>query len=1073
MTDPYLRFPHLHDDLLAFVAADDVWLAPVDGGRAWRLTDEHAPAVNPRFSPDGAHIAWAAARGQGREVFATPVEGGPISQLTFWGHTTTTVVGWTDDGRVLVPSAGGESMLRDRWLKAVDLDGAVERLPYGPALALARGNGGTVVGSVWYREPAHWKRYRGGTAGQLWIDRGGTGEYERLLAELTAGLAWPMWLEGRLAFVSDHEGVGNLYSVTADGTDIRAHTHHEADQGYVRNATSDGRRVVYHSLGDVYVMDDLGAEPRRIPIRLGGTLSARDVRPLVAEEELKSARPTHDGSGAVVQLRGQVFSLTVREGPARALGASPGVRARDAQPLGRTNLAVFVTDADGEDALEVAATDGSDEPRRLAGGELGRVLSLQGSPLGDRLAAVSHDGRVLVIDAESGQVDQIGHGPHGEPTGLAFSPDGRWLAWAQPLSPQRSQLHLADLRADSGARGDTAVTAGRFADYSPAFSPDGQYLCFLSNRTFDPVYDRVVFQLGFPTGTRPYLIPLLAQTPAPFGPSVEGWPLQHPKTDDRPPEQPAEAPAPAPGPPPPVEIDLDGFEERLVALPVPAGDYEHLSAVDGGLLWLHSPVHGVLGADRIKPDDPPPKTALERFDLEGRRLEVLREQVDGYEPTLDGLHVLVREDRKVLALPADRKLPPDDPAHVEVDLSRIRLQLHPVAEWTQMFDEAVRLMRDHFWREDMGGVDWDGAARRYRPLVERLAGRDDLIDVLWETYAELGTSHAYVLAPTHPPPPEDTQGLLGVDMRVDTEGTCRIVGILPGESSDPSARSPLRAAGVGAGEGDAIIEVSGRPIGSSRELSASLVGTAGKPTELTLQPADAGSPRRRVVVVPLADEDPLRYQAWVADRRQYVRQRTNGRIGYLHLPDMMGPGWAQLHRDLSLATSCEGIVVDTRFNRGGHVSQLVIERLGRRVHAYSVARHAGSDTYPDNAPRGPLVFVANEWSGSDGDIVNAMAQEMGIGPVIGVRTWGGVVGIDGRFQLVDGTDVTQPRYAHWIQNREWSVENYGVDPDIEVPMTPADHAAGRDPQLDRAVDEVLARLEQQPASVPPEIPPLP
>ncbi|MDQ3738239.1 MAG: peptidase S41, partial [Actinomycetota bacterium] len=614
MTDPYLRFPHLHDDLLAFVAADDVWLAPVEGGRAWRLTDEHAPAVNPRFSPDGAYVAWAAARGQGREVFVTPVDGGPMTQLTYWGHATTAVVGWTEEGRVLVSSAGGESVLRDLWLKAIDLDGAVERLPYGPASALALGDDGTiVVGSAWNREPAHWKRYRGGTAPQLWIDRGGTGEYERLLPRLTAGLAWPMWLEGRVAFVSDHDGVGNLFSVAPDGTELRAHTHHDADRGYVRNAASDGHRIVYHALGYVYVMDDLDAEPRRVPVRLGGTLSARDVRSLVAEEELTSARPTHDGAGAVAQLRGQIHYVTVREGPARALGASPGVRVRDSQPLGRTALAVFVTDAEGEDALEVTAIDGTSESRRLAGGNLGRVLSLQGSPAGDRVAAVSHDGRVLVIDVETGQVDQVGLGPRGEPKGLAFSPDGRWLAWSQPIGWQRSQLHLADLAADAGTRPDTAVTSGRFADFSPAFSPDGQYLHFLSNRTFDPVYDRVVFQLGFPTGTRPYLIALLAETPAPFGPSVDGWPLHHPKTDDHLPGGLAEGPSPAPGPPPPVEIDLEGFEERLVAFPVPAGDYEHLSTVEGGLLWLHAPVHGVLGADRAKPDDPPPKPALERF----------------------------------------------------------------------------------------------------------------------------------------------------------------------------------------------------------------------------------------------------------------------------------------------------------------------------------------------------------------------------------------------------------------------------------------------------------------------------
>ena len=313
MTAPYLRYPHLSGDLLTFVAADDVWLAPVDGGRAWRLTDEHAPANNPRLSPTATHVAWAAARGRGRgrEVFCTAVDGGSITQLTFWGSPQTNVLGWTEDGRILVSSAAGEHQIRDWWLKAIDLDGHVERLAYGPASGLARGADGTVVvGSAWAREPAYWKRYRGGTAPQLWIDRAASGRYERLLPDLDAGLAWPMWLDGRIAFVSDHDGVGNVWSVDADGGDLRAHTHHGSDDGYVRTASTDGTRITYHALGDVFVMDTLETEPHRVPISLGGALAGRDARRLVTDQELASARPTHDGAGVVAQVRGQAFHLT-------------------------------------------------------------------------------------------------------------------------------------------------------------------------------------------------------------------------------------------------------------------------------------------------------------------------------------------------------------------------------------------------------------------------------------------------------------------------------------------------------------------------------------------------------------------------------------------------------------------------------------------------------------------------------------------------------------------------------------------------------------------------------------------
>jgi tricorn protease len=376
-------------------------------------------------------------------------------------------------------------------------------------------------------------------------------------------------------------------------------------------------------------------------------------------------------------------------------------------------------------------------------------------------------------------------------------------------------------------------------------------------------------------------------------------------------------------------------------------------------------------------------------------------------------------------------------------------------------------MRDHYWREDMDGVDWDAVVERWRPVVEMVSSHDDLVDLLWETVAELNTSHAYVV-PTEPPGDQKRRlGLLGADLSPQ-EGGWRIDRILPGESSDPAARSPLRGPGVDAHEGDLIVAVDGmsvdREIGPARHL----IGAANKPIELTLR---RDGEDRRVVVVPIDDEEVLRYQDWVRSRREYVSRRSDGRLGYVHVPDMMSTGWAQLHRDWRHAAEREGVIVDVRYNRGGHTSQLVLARLSKKLVGWTVARHYSSaGSYPVSAPRGPVVLVANEYSGSDGDIINAASQAVGLDGVVGRRTWGGVVGIDGRFTLVDGTSVTQPRYAFWLEGKDWGVENHGVEPDIEVVHSPADFFSDDDPQLDRAMEEALNLLESRPALTPPSMP---
>ncbi|WP_371529241.1 S41 family peptidase [Streptomyces sp. NBC_01283] len=1067
----YLRFPHLRDELVAFTAEDDVWVAPLEGGRAWRVSADNMPVNHPRISPDGTTVAWTSTRDGAPEVHVAPVDGGSSKRLTYWGSSRTSVRGWTPEGQVLAISTSGQASLRRSWARAVPLDGGpADTLPYGIVGDVAHGpHDGQVLllSAPMGREAAWWKRYRGGTAGKLWIrrgdtdDEGGDARFVRVHEELDGNIEYPLWVGERIAFLSDHEGVGAVYSSLPDGSDLRRHTN--VDGFYARHAATDGTRVVYASAGELWLLDDLvDAEPRRVDVRLGGQRTDLQPYPVTAARWFGAATPDHTGRGSAVSVRGGVHWVTHREGPARALAAEHGVRAR----LPRTfrvdgeEHVVWVTDAEGDDALQFAPATGlapGATPRRIAAGQLGRVLGLAMAPDGSRAAVASHDGRVLLVERESGEVREVDRGEHGDATGLVFSPDSAWLAWSHPGPSPLRQLKLANT-ADLSV---SEATPLRFRDYAPAFTLDGKHLAFLSARAFDPVYDEHVFDLAFVGGSRPHLITLAATTPSPFGPQRHGRPFEAPDKDETPDSEGS----------PVTRIDLDGLADRIVPFPVEAARYSTLRAAKDGVLWLRHPVRGVLGASRATPSDPDPRTELERYDLVQQRIEELASDADHFAVSGDGKRVLLWADGKLKVVPSDRRASGDESSdsNITVDLTRVRQTVDPAAEWRQMYDEAGRLMRDNFWRPDLGGVDWDGVLDRYRPVLDRVATHDDLVDLLWEVAGELGTSHAYVMGGGAWGSAAVRQGLLGADLSRGADGAWRIDRILPSETSDPAARSPLAAPGVAVRAGDVLLAVAGRPVDPVTGPGPLLVGTAGKPVELTISPSGGGDPRH-AVVIPVDDEEPLRYHAWVVDRRAYVHERSGGRLGYLHVPDMQAPGWAQIHRDLRVEVARDGLVVDVRENRGGHTSQLVVEKLARKIVGWDLPRGAQPYSYPADAPRGPVVVVANEFSGSDGDIVNAAIKALGIGPVVGTRTWGGVIGIDSRYRLVDGTLVTQPKYAFWLEGYGWGVENYGVDPDVEVVTTPEDYASGRDPQLDEAIRLALASLDTTPPKTAPELP---
>jgi tricorn protease len=1048
----YLRYPHVHGDLLTFSTDDDIYLAPVTGGRAWRLSDDGAPVGYPRFSRDGTRIAWISHRDGSPEVYTASTEpGGQPVRRTYWGDSRTRTVGWTTTGEVLAVSAAGQHS--QKYPRAFAIGAAHIELPFGQVDDLAIEETATVLltGAV-AKEPAYWKRYRGGRAGKLWVRAADAAGFSRILPEHTAQLGSPMVIDGRLFFLSDHEGTANIYSAALDGTELRKHTEH--DGYYARNPATDGTRIVYHVAGDIWIIDSPDAEPRRLDLVLTAPASARAPRLISAADHLGDLDCDKTGQASAVEVQGTVHWLTHRDGPARALTVE--LRARLPRVLG--DRVVWVTDAGGADALEIGSPDGDADIVRLAEGDIGSVTGLAAAPDGSAVAVATTDGKLLTVNAATGQVNVVATNDNGQPSGLAWSPDAALLAWSHPehggdpVSLRR--IRIARIEPGGGVGEITDVTDGRFSDTAPVFTPDGLYLAFLSCRTFDPVYDVHAFDLSFPYGTRPYLVTLAASTPSPFGPLSGGRPLKDPAD-----KQDTERTV--------ATLDAAGISSRVIAVPVAEARYSSLRAVSGGLAWLRAPVAGVLGDGAADPDGRRPRACLERFGLRKRELTVVVDELDWFTVSGDGLRLVVRDGDELTVLPSGKQ--PDDAVdEITVDLSRARLIADPGALWRHAFAEVGRLVRRDFWRADLSDVDWDGALERYRPLVDRIRGSADFADLLWELQGELGTSHAYVTENDGDLALAPAVGKLGADISRDDAGRWLIDRVLPGESSDPKARSPLEAPGVVVRAGDEIVAVDGQPVAGQAGPWPLLAGTAGKPVELTVR-SGPDDPVRRAVVVPLRDDRRLRYQDWVAGRRRAVRELGGGRVGYLHVPDMQAPGWAQFHRDLSTEMSHDAVIIDVRGNSGGHTSELIVEQLARRVIGWDLARYRRPVSYPTIAPRGPLVAVADEFAGSDGDIVIAAIRAIGIGPVVGTRTWGGVVGIDGHRHLVDGTEITVPGYAFWFSEFGLGVENHGVDPDVEVFHGPDDYAAGRDPQLETAVGLALDALAEHAPATPPQV----
>jgi tricorn protease len=1053
----YLRQPTLCGDSVVFVSDDDLWRVSAGGGSAQRLTAGLSEPATPCLSPDGQWLAYAGRDEQHAEVWLMPASGGAARRLT-WLGSDLAVRGWTPDGRIVFCSNHGQPFFRNWHASTLDLEGGLpERVPLGQINHLAFGPGGRRVIGRNTADPARWKRYRGGTAGHLWMeDEAATGQFTRL-SGLQGNITSPMWLGGRLFFLSDFEGIANLYSCAPDSSALKRHTDHT--DYYARHASSDGQRIVYQCGAELWLYEPGADRSRPIAIDVPSARTQAQRRFVPAAEHLQGVGVHPAGHSLALEVRGQMFMMALWEGGVRQQG-NGAARRRLGHWLADGKTLVCASDAMGEEGIELSDA-GTTRLLDWGPDALGRVTALRAAPQGGLLAIANHRNELWVGDTASGTLKLADRSDCGRIEDPVWSPCGGWLAYTFATSPRHTAIKLCQVGPDGPGR-TLLATQPEFRDWGAAFDPEGRWLYFLSLRTYDPVYDSVQFELSFPRAARPYLIALQAGGAAPFEPLPKGMKGER---DDAPPPAGGEPAKPLPA------IEPEGLARRVAAFPVPEGRFGQIAGVAGGkVVWTALPIAGAHGRGGHK--DAPGR--LEVFDFATLEVKTLVARADSFTLAADSQTLIVRTGSQLRALDA-RKAPDDKAPAAEpkatragglIDLGRIRVAVTPMQEWTQLVHEVWRMQRDHFWVPDMSGIDWPAMLTRYAPLLPRVATRGELSDLIWELQGELGTSHAYEMGGDHRKPPAVALGHLAAELRA-VPGGWEIASTVQGDAWDAAADSPLNAVGVQAQPGERIVAVGGQPATPEQPPQALLVHQANSKVALTLAAPD-GTPRD-VLVTALADETPARYREWVERNRAWVHETSGGRVGYFHLPDMMSAGFAEFHRYFGTECDRDALVVDVRYNRGGHVSQLLLEKVARKRIAWNIQRWGQPSSYPEEAPAGAVVALTNEHAGSDGDIFSHGFKLMGIGALVGQRTWGGVIGIWPRHKLIDGTDTTQPEYSFWFKDVGWAVENYGTDPTIEVANAPQDdafNAPGRDRQLAAAVAEALAAIDRQGVSRP-------
>ncbi len=1109
----YFRSPTVHQDRVVFVCEDDLWAVALSGGRAQRLTNSRGEISHPHFSPDGQWLACCGREEGEDDVYVLPAQGGPLIRLTYI-NTFMRIVGWTRDGQHIIFMSGHQALhgLADTRLYMVPMKGGpVYSLPYGPAYFMDHGpqGKGVVIGRNTLQN-FRWKRYRGGTIGEIWIDLKGNGEFDRLIPEVSGNPIAPLWIGERIYLVSDHEGIGNIYSCQLDGTALRQETFQT--DFYVRHPSTDRKTLVYHAGGDLFALDLASHQEWKIEIQWHSHRVQLQRKFFYGDQYLEDIAIHPAGHSVAVVARGKVFAMYLWEHAVIQYGVRDGVRYREVRWLADERLIAITDEANGAEKLGVLGAKNPSKTEKLLDLPPGRVQTVVTAPHRNQLVFTNSRMELYWVDIDKKRIEKLDSSPIREISDVVFSPDGHWIAYTKHLTLELTAIFLINL----DDRKVHQVTQPVRYDFAPAFDPEGRYLYFLSSRTYNPISDTVQMAAVFPRSVKPYLITLRRDLPNPFIPE----PQAPGKTDD---EERSEADAEPPSDstsettrtsedatrmsvdatneqeqtkgsthksrangsaeskktssqrkkkknaskvPPALEIHLDGIEQRIIEFPVSGGLFQQILGVPNKALFTEYP----LLEDMVEDDEDDEEGLLLAYDFEKHELEELAEEVSWMDINASARTLLYVSGSMVRVVEAGVPVTEIGESSYTpnrktgwLDLRRIRVSVDYASEWRQMFGEAWRLQKEFFWREDLVGVNWEQVYNRYAPLVRRLGSRSELSDLIWEMQGELGTSHAFEYGGDYHPSPVYRIGRLGADLEYDNRRRRYVFKrIYCGDMWRRGEHSPLCEIGVQVKEGDALLSIGGIPVDLQTPPGQLLVHQAGQDVILSIKSPGRKSKERYVMVKTLVNDELARYRDWVNTNRKQVDAATQGRVGYIHIPDMQAWGIAEFHRGYLSQTDKEGMIIDVRYNSGGMVSPLILEKLAHRHLGYDVPRWGVPEAYPTHTIRGHLLVIANEFTGSDGDMFCHSFRTLELGKILGKRTWGGVIGIDSRYRLVDGTVTTQPQFSAWFHDAGWSLENYGVTPDIEVEFPPQAYAQQEDPQLERAIQEVQRLLEEEP-----------
>lgn len=1067
-----LRFPALHGDQIVFGYAGDLYTVHARGGVARRLTSHVGYEMFPRFSPDGKWLAFTAQYDGNSEVYVMPATGGVPRRLTYTATLerddvsdrmgpNNIVLTWRDTETIVYRSR------RTQWnpfkgeLTLARLDGGVPEvlpLPRGGWCSFSP-DGRQLVYNRVFREFRTWKRYRGGQADDLWLYDFATRQTTRLI-EHPAQDVFPMWHGERIYFVSerDENRQANLFSYDTRTREVRQLT--TFTEFAVKFPSLGDRAIVFENGGFLYRFDLATERLRKVRVEIQEDLAVGRDKLQDVSRETTTFDVAPDGARAVIGARGEVFTVPARHGPTRNLTRSPGVHERNAvwSPDGR--WIACISDRSGEDELWLLPQDGRGDPVQLTTGADTYKYRPAWSPDSRHLAWTDKKNRLLLVNVESHQVTLVATSPAWEIHQLAWSPDSAWLAFVQPEVRRFPNVYLYHL----ATRNTVQVTDGWFDVASPEFSTDGKYLFFTSERSFNPTYGATEWNHVYTDMERIYLVTLARDTPSPFAPKSDEV-----KVATAPAAKPAEEPGDAPRTnsssaapdtaanagdaradaktpaPAVVKVDPEGLSQRLAVLPVPASQYGDLTSVGDRLYYRR-------------------KGKLHYYDL-AKQQETEVGDVAGYRVSADRKKMLVKvgTDFALLDLPAGKL----DLGDKRLSLAGLKVALDRRAEWNQIYHECWRQMRDFFYDPHLHGVDWPALRERYRPLLEHVQHRADLTYVIGELIGELNAGHAYVGGGDYPKADRIPLGLLGAVVRRDPSGYYRIERILQGQNWDPQYRSPLTEIGVDVREGDFLVSINGASTREMPDLYAALVNTAGQPVTLGVNAEPKAEGARETTVIPTDNETSLYYLNWVLGNVRRVEEATGGRVGYVHIPDMGVPGLNEFAKFYYPQLHKEALIVDCRGNGGGNVSPQIAERLRREPVFWTIRRNGAVDVDPTGQVLGPKVLLLDQHSASDGDIIGYRFRKHGLGPIIGQRSWGGVVGIRGTLPLLDGGYLMRPEHSRFdLEATEWVMEGVGVEPDIEVDNDPAREFAGIDDQLERAITEIRQRLEAQPVRIP-------